>query len=90
MRLSPTLTIDDGAASGTVSCAKCGHQLGPANEPWKPKAALRERLMEEMGAVHFSGGPVLLREFSCPECATLLDTETALEGDPFLDDFLLD
>ena len=44
--------------------------------------------MEDMGAIHFSGGPVYLREFSCPQCATLLDTETALPEDPFLNDVL--
>ncbi len=90
MRLSPTLNIDTDGDGRMLRCAKCGHQLGPATEPWKPKAALREQLMEDMGPVHFSGGPVYLREFSCPSCATLLDTETAQKGDPFLNDFLMD
>ena len=29
---------------------------------------------------------VRLRRFVCPGCGALLDTETALAGDPFLDD----
>jgi len=90
MRLSPTLNVETENGGRIVTCAKCGHPLGPANEPWKPKAALRERLIEGLGPVHASGAPVLLREFSCPSCATLLDTESALKGDPFLNDFLLD
>lgn len=91
MRLSPTLDIEiEAGGARVIACARCGHRLGPATEPWKPRATLRERPMEELGSVHFSGGPVLLREFSCPGCATLLDTETAQEGDPFLDDFLLE
>ena len=90
MRLSPTLNIDTDGDRRILSCAKCGHQIGPATEPWKPNAALRERLMEDLGPLHFSGGPVYLREFSCPGCATLLDTETAQAGDPFLNDFLHD
>jgi acetone carboxylase gamma subunit len=31
---------------------------------------------------------VVLRRFSCPECGALLDTETAMPDDPFLDDVL--
>jgi len=31
---------------------------------------------------------VVLRRFSCPGCGALLDTETAMPDDPFLDDVL--
>ncbi|MDB5999601.1 MAG: Acetone carboxylase gamma subunit, partial [Rhizobacter sp.] len=31
---------------------------------------------------------VVLRRFSCPQCGGLLDTETAMPDDPFLDDVL--
>jgi acetone carboxylase gamma subunit len=31
---------------------------------------------------------VVLRRFSCPRCGHLLDTETALPDDPFLEDLV--
>jgi acetone carboxylase gamma subunit len=31
----------------------------------------------------------MLRQFCCPACGALLDTETALPGDPFLDDVVV-
>ena len=42
------------------------------------------------GAAYGGGERVLLRRFCCPGCGALLDCETALEGDPFLDDVLFD
>jgi len=29
---------------------------------------------------------VVIRQFCCPACGALLDSETALPGDPFLED----
>lgn len=54
--------------------------------PWKLKASLRERPVRDLGGVHVSPEQVVIREFFCPSCRALLDTETALKGDPFLDD----
>lgn len=80
----PTVTTD----GTTCACAACGHALGPA--PWKAKAIRRDLpLAEAGGPAYDTGHPgVLLRQFICPGCATLLDTETATAGDAALDDRL--
>ena len=38
------------------------------------------------GKAYSAGAAVRLRQFCCPGCGALLDSETALAGDPFLDD----
>ena len=86
-RMSSSLEIAD----GRVACRGCGHALGPAGEPWKPAASLSETPMRGAAGIPYRGGErVLLRRFSCPGCGALLDSETALPGDPFLNDILFD
>lgn len=82
-RLSEGLVL----AAGRINCRACGHDLGPAGKPWKAAARLIERPMTGAGGAAYSAGAaVRLRQFCCPGCGALLDTETALAGDPFLDD----
>lgn len=74
-------------AEGRIRCRECGQDLGPAGRPWKSSARLIERPMAGAGGIAYSArDDVLLRRFCCPGCGALLDTETALPGDPFLDD----
>lgn len=85
LRFSQTLSID----SSYIVCNQCSHRIADAGQPWKAGACLTEmpvRLLPGTG----SGVEqhVVLRRFSCPSCGGLLDTETALPGDPFLDDVL--
>ncbi len=84
MRQSATLVIDDGA---NIACMACGYALGPAGEPWKQAALLDQRPMRNIaGGAYTNAERVLLRRLFCPGCGALLDTEVALEGDPFLND----
>lgn len=86
-RFSTTLEI----VEGEIRCRKCGHALGPSGAPWKPGAAMTEIPMRGAAGVPYSGGErVVLRRFACPACGALLDSETALPEDPFLDDVLFD
>ena len=83
-RISATLVVDD---ARNVACKACGHTLGPAGEPWKEAARLHESSMQgAAGEPYTNAERVLLRRFYCPGCGALLDTETALAGDPFLND----
>ena len=83
-RISSTLESN---SKDKIACVKCGHGLGPAGAPWKQNARLGEKPMRGAGGAPYSAGEqVLLRTFFCPGCGALLDTETALPGDPFLDD----
>lgn len=71
-------------------CTACGHVLGPASEPWKSYAVMREVPLAKAGGPAFETGEdaVLIRSFFCPGCAVILDTETAMLGDPPLLDRL--
>ena len=86
-RLSSTLVI----AGGEIRCRKCAYALGPKGAPWKAAAAMTEIPMRGAAGIPYSGGErVVLRRFACPNCGALLDSETALPEDPFLDDVLFD
>ena len=85
-RISATLVVSDDRA---IACMACGHPLGPAGAPWKERAKLDEGPMQGAGGAPYSNAErVLLRRFFCPGCGTLLDTESALAGDPFLTDIV--
>ncbi len=86
--LSQTLAVEDRDTGAAVCCRGCGHALGPVNRPWKPAAVLRARPLREVGAVFTADPALLLREFVCPGCGALLDSEIALPDDPYLDDRL--
>ena len=86
-RVSSTLEID----GDQIRCRKCGRALGPRGAPWKQAAAMTEIPMRGAAGAPYSGGErVVLRRFACPGCGALLDSETALPEDPFLDDVLFD
>jgi acetone carboxylase gamma subunit len=77
------------ANNGQICCASCSAPLAPANASWKKKAALST---VPVGALPGAGSNVesrvVLRRFSCPRWGHLLDTETALPDDPFLEDLV--
>lgn len=83
-RISATLVLN---GNGKVACAACSEALVPKGTAWKPAARLEEKPMQGVaGAPYTTGKDVLLRQFYCPACGALLDTESALPGDPFLND----
>jgi acetone carboxylase gamma subunit len=77
------------AENGQICCASCSAPLAPVNAGWKHKAALS---MVSVGTLPGAGSNVesrlVLRQFSCERCGLLLDTETALPDDPFLEDLV--
>lgn len=86
-RLSRALNMAERDGGWKTCCAKCGHELGPADTSWKHFATVSEVPMQAAGGkAYTSGEQVLLRRFCCPSCGALLDTETALPDDPFLED----
>jgi len=74
----------------TCSCTACGQRLGQAAGPWKSFAIRRDLSLAQAGGAAYDTGHsgVFLRQFICPGCATLLDTETATAQDPALNDRL--
>jgi len=55
-------------------CA-CGADLGPVGSNWKDRAASRQVPPESCGPHVRLHAELELREFSCPDCATLLELE---------------
>ncbi|CAB4611305.1 MAG: hypothetical protein F2593_02175 [Actinobacteria bacterium] len=84
-RQSRTLIIEN----GSTCCAECKKSIAPAGTSWKSGAALsRTKVIDIPGSTSSTHPDVEIRHFSCPACGALLDSETALPGDPFLDDIL--
>jgi acetone carboxylase gamma subunit len=84
-RLSETLIAD----AGHICCAACSYRLAPANGGWKRSAALSTVAVAALPGAGTNVHPeVVLRRFCCPKCGHLLDTETALPDDPFLEDIV--
>lgn len=82
-RISETLVVE----AGKILCARCSHALGAVATNWKEKAALTTVPVGSLpGATSSVEAKVVLRRFSCPGCGSLLDTETAMPDDPFLED----
>jgi hypothetical protein len=76
----------NGAAE--VVCAQCDHHLAAAGEAWKSHAAATETPLGDKMATYTVDDEVHLREFACPNCGVLLDSEIAYQGDPPLLDYL--
>lgn len=88
-RLSRSLVLNLAESTSKIECVKCGHALVDGGKPWKHASVIREISMRGAGGVAFTGGEqVVLRRFFCPGCGSLLDTETAVSGAPYLDDIV--
>jgi acetone carboxylase gamma subunit len=84
-RISPTLT----AKGGKICCSACDHALVSIRKSWKEYAAVSVVPVKELpGAGAGLDERVVLRRFACPNCFRLLDTETALPEDPYLEDIV--
>jgi N-methylhydantoinase B len=64
-------------------CA-CGADLGPASQDWKPKASQRKVPASTCGPHIRLHRELELREFSCPDCATLLELEVCRKDEESL------
>lgn len=89
VRLSELVFYDTSADELRYRCA-CGHILGPATQPYKSLAASAtfpvQRIGPHVNPHQINGDRFQLREFYCPDCFALLETEIARLDDPVLDD----
>lgn len=69
-----------------VQCTWCRHRVADGRAHWKDRVAVRHVPTSTAGSYRDSMPGMVLRQFYCPSCATLLDTEVALEQDPPLYD----
>jgi acetone carboxylase gamma subunit len=90
IRISETLEIRETGAARHICCRGCGHALAPAGKLWKPQAKLSALPIKTVpGSSSAVDAQVVFRQFSCPQCGRLLDSETALPEDPFLEDIVM-
>jgi acetone carboxylase gamma subunit len=89
-RISETLEIRGEGGRRNICCRSCGHAMTPAGTSWKRHAALSAIPVRQLPGASSAVHPdVVSRRFSCPKCGSLLDSETALPDDPYLDDVVL-
>jgi hypothetical protein len=69
-----------------VQCTWCGHLLCEREQAWKDVAACRELPPPAGGMFRNSLENVVLRQFACIRCGTLLETEVACIGDALVHD----
>jgi len=81
-QLSTSLSYAPGKDGGRIGCRRCGHELCAVTERWKDHARIQERPLRELAAVYTTGPDALLREFACPACGLVLDSEVARRDDP--------
>jgi acetone carboxylase gamma subunit len=85
-RVSETLCID----KENIFCRGCDAPIGTAGVAWKAGVAVRVTPLDQLRGMGAGiSKKAVLREFSCPHCGRLLDTEVALPEDPFLDDIVV-
>jgi acetone carboxylase gamma subunit len=83
--ISETLAIRDTPQGDRICCRSCDHALGAAGQPWKPSSLVHEVPTDEAIGEE-TGAATILRLFMCPRCLAVLDSETAVPGEPFLED----
>ncbi len=71
-----------------VRCVRCGHDLCAADENHKLFCRMHEGAVQEAGPhvnpYHIGGDRFVFRQFYCPNCLALLNTEVAQRGEPIL------
>lgn len=89
-RIGDYFEVDD----RSVSCAKCGHDLGRVDENRKESLAQRAVAIEEIGphwieTSKLHDADMEFREFFCPGCASRVTTEIAKENADLIADVRL-
>jgi Acetone carboxylase gamma subunit len=93
MQLDDNLTLTD---SGTVICTHCQAPLGKTSKEPLANAIRRERPARAAGpGVHadpknFTTREIVLRQFFCPGCSTVLTTEIVPSDEPSFRHWSLD
>ena len=81
------------SSEGRVTKCECGHSFGDYRKNWKLQAHISVRDSEEALREIYPNSDIPdprwmeIREFICPECATLHEVEAAAPGYPIVHDF---
>jgi acetone carboxylase gamma subunit len=89
MRVNLYLTVESGASGPVLRC-RCGHELGPAERPYKELALEARQPLQALGPQvdpdGLGGDRFELREYYCPACLVLYESEVARRDDALLVD----
>lgn len=66
--------------TGNCLCSRCGRILSPVDDNWKGRVPYKELRMNETGMFIPGDDRVVLRQYICPYCGHLLDSEVTLRG----------
>ena len=87
LRVHEYLEISQDSGESVISCVQCNHTFCSSDENYKlhsiyhenPLTAISPRAIDP---VVFVDDPMVFRQFYCPECAVLLESETTRKMDP--------
>jgi acetone carboxylase gamma subunit len=79
---------------GTLVCRMCAHEIGPATENYKLQCAMTERPLKAVNPhlldpKTYVDDKIVFRNYACPSCGLLIQTELARPTDPPLWDIQL-
>jgi N-methylhydantoinase B len=79
---------------GTLACRKCAHEIGPATENCKLQCAMTERPLKTVNPhlldpKTYVDEKIVFRNYACPSCGLLIQTELLRPTDPPLWDIQL-
>ncbi|MEF8883975.1 MAG: hydantoinase B/oxoprolinase family protein [Haloarculaceae archaeon] len=82
-RFGPRVAVEaDADGTAYAVCENCGRVIDRAEGHWKTSVGVVERPVSDAGVHNHGPEGYHLREFVCPDCGTLLDTEIAKASDP--------
>lgn len=87
MQVLENLNIADRGGEAVYVCNRCETELGPADSDYKRYCLYRERPVQEIGRLfkdprRFVDDDIVFREFLCPGCGGLFDTEINRRTEP--------
>jgi hypothetical protein len=81
------ISLQDAEGEKTAVCSGCGRRLASAEENWKENVPRHDLRMDATGVLIPGDDRVVLRQFCCPACGLLLDSEVTLADLKPLRDF---
>jgi N-methylhydantoinase B len=77
--------IDDG--SRQIQCRKCSHYISSVDTNYKLQTVMKEGSIQtanpkNLDSRQYVDKDMVFRKFFCPTCATLLETEVNIKGEP--------
>ncbi len=83
------LQVSESNGGRVIQCRWCGESICRADEKWKDEVPNKDYPHSKVGPFRTENDLIHLREFYCPACATLLDTEILMKGDSHLSDEII-